>query len=141
MCVDLNHVVFTIEVKRMELHLDILESIGKKCDDHTRLNLSLASKEYHLVARDSFACNVRAHFIQNMKDMMDRANSRPTYLGKLRMIHKLYRYMIENKYALDLTSRIGKSSIKDLAVSKLDEYVLDGMCKRRAARYRSELRM
>lgn len=124
----------------MELHLDVLEVIGSHCDDQTRVNLCIADREYYLASRHILEKKTVDHFVFAVQKMIDSVNQNPTRLGKLRKVHTLYKYLIDHKHALQLTG-YQKPRLRSIILEKLDEFVVEGMCKRRANKYKKQLSM
>lgn len=123
---------------KMGLNLDVMEIIGSHCDDQTMVNLCLADREYYLAARPLIEKKTVNHFVFVVGKMISGVQQNPTKLGKLRKVHTLYRYLIDNKHALTLAS-YRSPRIRLVVLKKLDEFVLSGMCRRRANKYKKQL--
>ena len=126
----------------MEPNLDILEVIGSHCDPLTKVNLCLASKEYYEVSRNGdvdYKRQIRLHFMRELDPMIKKAINIVSKLDKLQQIHKVYRFMVDHKYAFDLMSEVRGGIFRTKTLEKLDEFVDGGMSKRKATKYRKTL--
>lgn len=126
----------------MEPNLDILEVIGSHCDPLTKVNLCLASKDYFEVSRNGdvdYRKQIRLHFMRELDPMIKKALNTLSRLEKLRQIHKVYRFMVDHKYAFDLLSEVRGGIFRTKTLEKLDEFVAGGMSKRKATKYRKTL--
>ena len=126
----------------MEPNLDILEVIGSHCDPLTKVNLCLASKDYFEVTRSGdvdYKRQVRSHFTHALNSLMKTAICATSIPMRLCRIHKVYRFMVDNKYAFDLMSEVRGGIFRTKTLEKLDELIGDGMSKRKAERYRKTL--
>ena len=123
----------------IDVNLDLLEVIGSHCDPLTKVQLCLASKDYYQVTRVNdreYQDELTAHFVGYTQYLTDNVVLSPTKLGKLRRVHKIYQFITSHTYALHL---IKKDVLVRTFVNKLDEFVRDGMCRRRANRYKKAL--
>ena len=123
----------------IDINLDLLEVIGSHCDPLTKVQLCLASKDYYQVTRVNdreYQDELTAHFVWYTQYLTDNVVLSPTKLGRLRRVHKIYQFITGHTYALQL---INKDALVRAFVDKLDELVRDGMCRRKANRYKKML--
>ena len=123
----------------IDVNLDLLEVIGSHCDPLTKVQLCLASKDYYQVTRVNdreYQDELTAHFVGYTQYLTDNVTLSPSKLGKLRRVHKIYQFITSHTYALHL---INKDVLVHAFIDKLDELVIDGMCRRKANRYKKAL--
>ena len=123
----------------IDVNLDLLEVIGSHCDPLTKVQLCLASKDYYQVTRlndREYQDELIYHFITYTQELTDSVPTIPSKLGRLRRVHKIYRFITSHTYALQL---INKDVLVQAFVNKLDEFVRDGMCRRKAKLYKKML--
>ena len=122
-----------------DANLDLLEVIGSHCDPVTKVQLCLASKDYYQVTKvndDDYKTQLRCHFIDTVVGFTERVDDNPLRLGKLRLVHKMYRFIIEHRYALYV---LESEALIQKFIEKLDEFVGNGMSARKAKLYKNML--
>ena len=122
----------------MELNLDCLEVVASHCNRETFLNMCLASRELWKLKTEELRNIEFVHFstalMQFIKDCIESVG----HAQRLKAIHRMFRKMLNYRHIL-CTSR-GKEII-DVLHRKLDEFVCDGMSKRKYASYKKQLRV
>lgn len=122
-----------------DVNLDLLEVIGSHCDPVTKVQLCLASKDYYQFTRvndEDYKTQLRSHFIDVVVGFTEKVDDNPLRLGKLRLVHKMYRFIIEHKYAL---YALESEALVEKFVERLDHFVIDGMSARKAKLYKKML--
>ena len=121
----------------MELPLDIIYTIGRHCDRDTRMNLCLASKDFYMSDKEWLSGHQLSHYCRTLRKMMlyDFA-TKSTKMARIRVAHKIFRYIVLNKHML---KNPGLPTLSLVLDNKLKELGETGMCKRKVMKYKKDL--
>jgi hypothetical protein len=74
-------------------------------------------------------------FIYEINRYIHEFRKEPHKLNKFSIFHKMMEYIIENQFMLDKLNTTTKGSFRSILVCKIDEFLREGMSKRKSARY------
>lgn len=123
-------------VTAMEVPFDIIWAIGNQCDFATRVNICIASKEFYTCDKEWLSNRQLTHFCYNVKKMLNEFSWNHTKATRVKMAHRLFRYIVIYKHVLKHPDLSKFYLVLD---SKLKELGETGMCRRKVMKYKKEL--
>jgi len=117
------------------LPTEIAHIIAHRCDTPAHTNFCLAYKSLYIYDSKWLL----SHFEFTISDYLREVQTKHTKLARLRVIHKIYRFIVVHKYLLK-HPKFANSNFPAIVESKLREISEQGMCKRKSNKYMKELK-
>ena len=115
------------------LPIELIDLICQKCDQHTLLNVCLASKDVYEVGKECLLEIETQYICEIMKEMISEFCSTFSKFSRIKCVHRMMRKMLQYEHVL----RKNKKLVK-VIIGKLDEWSCHGMCTRKCKMYKKK---
>ena len=115
----------------VDLPIEIIEMIGEKCDQHTLLNVCLASKNvyetnktYLLVLETKYVCKI-------INSMLSECYNMTSKYSRIKCVHRIMRTILQFQHVLETQEKL-----MTVILCKIEQWSDEGMSPRKCKQYR-----